>query len=405
MNYKETTTWMFSRLPMYQFQGATAYKEDLRRTELLASHLGHPENKFKSIHIGGTNGKGSTAHMLAAVLQQAGYKVGLYTSPHLKDFRERIRIDGKKIPEVSVVEFIEENKRFLEHHQLSFFEMTVGLAFDYFAKSQVDICIVEVGLGGRLDSTNIINPELSVITNIGLDHIQFLGDTLQKIAAEKAGIIKRHTPIVIGETQSELKAIFTGKARSLQADISFADKEINQVLPCSLMGDYQKINIKTVLQSLAVLKARGFAISKIHIKKGLENVQKLTGIRGRWELLLETPKTICDTAHNRGGLTLVFNQLKKESFALLHIVIGMVNDKNLEKLLDIFPKQAQYYFCKPNIPRGMDAELLAEKFHNVGLKGQAYGSVKIAFEAAKKQASNFDIIFVGGSTFVVAEVL
>jgi dihydrofolate synthase/folylpolyglutamate synthase len=371
----------------------------------LASHLGHPENKFKSIHIGGTNGKGSTAHMLAAVLQQAGYKVGLYTSPHLKDFRERIRIDGKKIPEVSVVEFIEENKRFLEHHQLSFFEMTVGLAFDYFAKSQVDICIVEVGLGGRLDSTNIINPELSVITNIGLDHIQFLGDTLQKIAAEKAGIIKRHTPIVIGETQSELKAIFTGKARSLQADISFADKEINQVLPCSLMGDYQKINIKTVLQSLAVLKARGFAISKIHIKKGLENVQKLTGIRGRWELLLETPKTICDTAHNRGGLTLVFNQLKKESFALLHIVIGMVNDKNLEKLLDIFPKQAQYYFCKPNIPRGMDAELLAEKFHNVGLKGQAYGSVKIAFEAAKKQASNFDIIFVGGSTFVVAEVL
>lgn len=405
MNYKETTTWMFSRLPMYQFQGATAYKEDLSRTELLASHLGHPENKFKSIHIGGTNGKGSTAHMLAAILQQAGYKVGLYTSPHLEDFRERIRIDGKKIPEASVVEFIEENKRFLEHHQLSFFEMTVGLAFDYFAKSQVDICIVEVGLGGRLDSTNIINPELSVITNIGLDHIQFLGDTLQKIAAEKAGIIKRHTPVVIGETQSEIKAIFIDKARSLQADISFADKEINQVLPCSLMGDCQKINIKTVLQSLTVLKARGFAISKIHIKKGLENVQKLTGIRGRWELLLETPKTICDTAHNREGLILVFNQLKKEPFASLHIVIGMVNDKNLEKLLDIFPKQAQYYFCKPNIPRGMDAELLAEKFYNVGLKGQAYGSVKIAFEAAKKQASNFDIIFVGGSTFVVAEVL
>jgi dihydrofolate synthase/folylpolyglutamate synthase len=405
MNYKATTTWMFSRLPMYQQQGAIAYKEDLSRTELLASHLGHPENKFKSVHIGGTNGKGSTAHMLAAVLQEAGYKVGLYTSPHLKDFRERIRIDGKKIPEATVVEFIEENKRFLEHRQLSFFEMTVGLAFDYFAKSKVDIAIIEVGLGGRLDSTNIINPELSVITNIGLDHTQFLGDTLQKIATEKAGIIKSHTPVVIGETQSELKAIFIDKSRSLKADISFADKEINQAFPCSLLGDYQKKNIKTVLQSLAVLKTKGFAVSESHIKKGLENVQKLTGLRGRWELLSETPKTICDTAHNREGLTLVFNQLNKEPFASLHIVIGMVNDKNLEKLLDIFPKQAQYYFCKPDIPRGMDAELLAQKFYDKGINGKDYGSVTLAFEAAKKQASNDDIIFVGGSTFVVAEVL
>ena len=237
MNYKATTTWMFSRLPMYQQQGAAAYKEDLSRTELLASHLNNPENKFKSVHIGGTNGKGSTAHMLAAVLQEAGYKVGLYTSPHLKDFRERIRIDGKKISEASVVEFIEENNRFLENHQLSFFEMTVGLAFDYFAKSKVDIAIVEVGLGGRLDSTNIINPELSVITNIGLDHTQFLGETLQKIAAEKAGIIKSNGAVVIGETQSELKAIFIDKARSLKADIYFADKEINQALPCSWLGD------------------------------------------------------------------------------------------------------------------------------------------------------------------------
>lgn len=390
---------------MYQQQGAAAYKEDLSRTELLASHLGHPEKRFKSIHIGGTNGKGSTAHMLSAVLQEAGYKVGLYTSPHLKDFRERIRIDGKNIMEASVVEFIEENKRFLEHRQLSFFEMTVGLAFDYFAKSKVDIAIIEVGLGGRLDSTNIINPELSVITNIGLDHTQFLGDTLQKIATEKAGIIKSHTPVVIGETQSELKAIFIDKARSLKADISFADKEINQALPFSLLGDYQKKNIKTVLQSLAVLKTKGFAVSESHIKKGLENVQKLTGLRGRWELLSETPKTICDTAHNREGLTLVFNQLKKEPFASLHIVIGMVNDKNLEKLLEVFPKQAQYYFCKPNIPRGMDAEFLSQKFYNKGINGKAYSSVIFAFEAAKKQASNDDVIFVGGSTFVVAEVL
>ena len=405
MNYKATTTWMFSRLPMYQQQGAAAYKLDLSRTELLSSHLGHPENTFKSIHIGGTNGKGSTAHMLAAVLQLAGYKVGLYTSPHLKDFRERIRIDGKKISEASVVEFIEENNRFLEHHQLSFFEMTVGLAFDYFAKSKVDIAIIEVGLGGRLDSTNIINPELSVITNIGLDHTQFLGETLQKIAAEKAGIIKFHTPVVIGETQSEVDAIFISKANAVEADISFADKEINQALPCSLLGDYQKKNIKTVLQSLAVLKTKGFAVSESHIEKGLGNVQKLTGLRGRWELLSETPKTICDTAHNREGLTLVFNQLKKESFEFLHLVIGMVSDKNLEKLLDIFPKQAQYYFCKPDIPRGIDAELLTLKFYNKGINGKAYGSVKFAFEAAKKQASNDDIIFIGGSTFVVAEAL
>ena len=405
MNYKATTTWMFSRLPMYQQQGAAAYKLDLSRTELLSSHLGHPENTFKSIHIGGTNGKGSTAHMLAAVLQLAGYKVGLYTSPHLKDFRERIRIDGKKISEASVVEFIEENNRFLEHHQLSFFEMTVGLAFDYFAKSKVDIAIIEVGLGGRLDSTNIINPELSVITNIGLDHTQFLGETLQKIAAEKAGIIKFHTPVVIGETQSEVDAIFISKANAVEADISFADKEINQALPCSLLGDCQKKNIKTVLQSLAVLKTKGFAVSESHIEKGLGNVQKLTGLRGRWELLSETPKTICDTAHNREGLTLVFNQLKKESFEFLHLVIGMVSDKNLEKLLDIFPKQAQYYFCKPDIPRGIDAELLTQKFYNKGINGKAYGSVKFAFEAAKKQASNDDIIFIGGSTFVVAEAL
>jgi len=405
MNYKAATTWMFSRLPIYQKQGAAAYKADLSRTQLLASHLGHPENRFKSIHIGGTNGKGSTAHMLAAVLQSAGYKVGLYTSPHLKDFRERIRIDGRKIPKVFVIKFIQENKYFLEKHELSFFEMTVGLAFDYFAKSKVDIGIVEVGLGGRLDSTNIINSELSIITNIGYDHTQFLGETLQKIATEKAGIIKSNRAVVIGESQSELMDIFISKSRSLNADIYFADKEINQSLASSLLGDYQKKNIKTVLQSLVVLKAKGFAVLDIHIKKGLENVQKLTGLRGRWELLSENPKTICDTAHNREALTLVFNQLNKESFASLHIVIGIVNDKNLDKLLDVFPKQARYYFCRPNIPRGMDAELLAKKFYDVGLNGKAYDSVKIAFQAAKKHALNDDLIFIGGSTFVVAEVL
>ena len=405
MDYQQTLDWLFQQLASFQRVGQSAYNEDLGNINAICSLLNHPQNNFKSIHVAGTNGKGSTSHLIASVLQEQGYKVGLYTSPHLKDFRERIRIDGKNILEASVVEFIEENKRFLEHHQLSFFEMTVGLAFDYFAKSKVDIAIIEVGLGGRLDSTNIINPELSVITNIGLDHTQFLGETLQKIAAEKAEIIKSNRAVVIGETQSELKAIFIDKARSLKADISFADKQINQALPCSLLGDYQKKNIKTVLQSLAVLKTKGFAVSESHIKKGLQNVQKLTGLRGRWELLSETPKTICDTAHNREGLTLVFNQLKKQSFEFLHLVIGMVSDKNLEKLLDIFPKQAQYYFCKPDIPRGVDAELLTQKFYDKGINGKAYGSVTFAFEAAKKQASNDDIIFVGGSTFVVAEVL
>ena len=405
MNYKETTSWMFSRLPMYQKQGAAAYKEDLSRTIAFAKQLNYPERKFKSVHVGGTNGKGSTAHMIASVLQEAGYKVGLYTSPHLKDFRERIKINGAMISEQFVVEFIAPQKSFLEQHQLSFFEMTVGMAFSYFEKENLDIAVIEVGLGGRLDSTNIILPEVSVITNIGLDHTQFLGDSLQEIAAEKAGIIKQNVPIVIGETQHEVHSIFNQKAKKLNANIYFADVSIHKTFPCSLHGNYQKKNIKTALQSLELLKENGFGISDENIQTGLISIQKNTGLRGRWEVLSEAPKIICDTAHNKEGLGLVLDQLQKQTFKTLHIVLGMVRDKPVENLVNLFPKNAKYYFCKPNISRGLEAEILSKFFTSKGYKGQINSSVNEAFKLAKQQASSDDLIFVGGSTFVVAEVL
>ncbi len=405
MKYEEVTAWMFSRLPMYQQQGGVAYKKDLSRTELFAAHLGHPETKFKSIHVGGTNGKGSTAHILAAVLQEAGYKVGLYTSPHLKDFRERIKINGAKIPENFVIDFIHEQKSFLEHHQLSFFEMTVGMAFSYFEKENVDIAVVEVGLGGRLDSTNIITPEVSVITNIGLDHTQFLGDTLQEIATEKAGIIKENVPAIIGETQDEIQSIFKEKAKTVNANLYFADATEHQVFPCSLLGEYQQKNIKTAVQTLSVLKSKGYIVDERQIKKGLMKVQSSTGLRGRWEVLSKNPKVICDTAHNKEGLTLVLNQLQKEPYKTLHIVLGMVRDKAVEDLVYLFPKYAVYYFCSPALERGMKVDTLAQIFKAKGYQGQTYSSVNEAFNSAKQHARPQDLIFVGGSTFVVAEVL
>lgn len=405
MKYEEVTAWMFSRLPMYQQQGGVAYKKDLSRTELFAARLGHPETKFKSIHVGGTNGKGSTAHMLAAVLQEAGYKVGLYTSPHLKDFRERIKINGAQIPENFVIDFIHEQKSFLERHQLSFFEMTVGMAFSCFEKENVDIAVVEVGLGGRLDSTNIITPEVSVITNIGLDHTQFLGDTLQEIAMEKAGIIKENVPVVIGETQDEIQSIFRDKAKIVNADLCFADTSEHQVFPCSLLGEYQQKNIKTAVQTLLVLKSKGFIIDEHQIKKGLMQVQKHTGLRGRWEIRSEYPKTICDVAHNKEGLSVVLKQLQKESYKTLHIVLGMVRDKAVEDLVDLFPKDAVYYFCSPAMERGMKVDKLAQIFKAKGYQGQTYSSVNEAISSAKQHATPQDLIFVGGSTFLVAEVL
>ena len=405
MNYLETTNWLFSRLPFYQNVGKSAYKADLSQTLKLARHLSHPENKFKSVHVGGTNGKGSTAHMLASVLQEAGYKVGLYTSPHLKDYRERIRINGVMINKKSVVDFVAKNKSFFEDNSLSFFEMSVGMAFDFFVQEQVDIAVVEVGLGGRLDSTNILSPEVSVITNIGLDHTQFLGTTLESIAGEKAGIIKSNTPIVIGETQLEIENVFIEKASKEQAPLYFADQLIKEIYPFSLKGEYQIKNIRTVLQIIDILNNGKFVISKEAVQLGLLKIKENTGLRGRWEVLGSSPKIICDTAHNKNGLCLVFKQLLNEKFQDLHIVLGMVNDKDIGSLIEFFPKGAKYYFCKPKIPRGLEATQLAEVFIENGFSGCVYLSVNEALIAAKQSASQDDVIYVGGSTFVVAEII
>ena len=405
MNYLKTVNWLFNQLPIYQSQGKSAYKKDLYNTLLLADYLKNPENNFKSIHVGGTNGKGSCSHMLASVLQEAGYKVGLYTSPHLKDYRERIKINGKDISKQFIMEFVKKHKAFFEENSLSFFEMTVGLAFEYFAKEKVDIAIIEVGLGGRLDSTNIIIPELSVITNIGLDHVQFLGNTLSKIAFEKAGIIKQNIPVVIGETHDETEAIFHKKAKEQKSKIYFADQIVNKVLDSDLKGSYQDNNIKTVMKSIEVLKASGFNISNKVLKSGLLNVVKNTNLIGRWQLLGENPKIVCDTAHNKEGLTYTMRQLKDECLADIHIVFGVVSDKDLEKIIDILPKSAKYYLCKPNVLRGLDTEKLARVFEDNKYKYKVYYSVEKAYLAAKSNANQKDCIYIGGSTFVVAEIL
>lgn len=404
MTYKETTDWMFSQLPMYQMQGASAYKKDLSNTILLMNHLHNPEAKFKSIHVAGTNGKGSTSSMIASILQEAGYKVGLYTSPHLKDFRERIRINGDKISEDFVFDFIADNKSFFEANQLSFFEMTVGLAFDFFAKKQVDVAIIEVGMGGRLDSTNVITPLLSVITNIGFDHTDFLGNTLSKIAFEKAGIIKSNIPVVIGEYEEETQSVFLDKAKIEDAPIYFAQDNPEVTYECVLLGDYQRKNLKTVLQAIDILKSE-FNIEENQIKLGLKNVIQNTGLLGRWQILNTQPFTVCDTAHNSQGLKIVLDQIQKHTFEALHVVLGVVNDKDLDSILPLFPKNAKYYFCKPNVPRGLDADKLGEKANDFGLIGKVYDSVSEAYMNAKLLAQNTDFIYIGGSTFVVAEIV
>lgn len=406
MNYQETINWMFNQLPMYQLQGASAYKKDLTNTHLLIAHLENPQEKLKCIHVAGTNGKGSTSHMLASILQEAGYKVGLYTSPHLKDFRERIKINGKDISEEFVTDFINEHKTFFESNDMSFFEMTVGLAFDYFAKEKVDIAVIEVGMGGRLDATNIITPLVSVITNIGLDHTQFLGNTLEAIAFEKAGIIKPNIPVIIGEYTPETKPVFLAKAKECNSEIYFADDLVSETYSSDLIGDYQIHNKKTVLQTVKVLNEQNeFKITPENIKSGLLNVMKNTGLQGRWQQLREFPKVICDTAHNKNGLEIVLNQIQKEDFDTLHIVLGVVNDKDLEEILPLFPKKAIYYFCKPNIPRGLDVVILKQKATSFELKGEVYNSVSEAYQKALKNAEITDFIYIGGSTFVVAEIL
>jgi dihydrofolate synthase / folylpolyglutamate synthase len=406
MNYQETINWMFNQLPMYQLQGASAYKKDLTNAYLLADHLGNPEKKIQCIHVAGTNGKGSTSHMLASILQEAGYKVGLYTSPHLKDFRERIKINGGEISEDFVRDFINTNKVFFEANDMSFFEMTVGLAFDYFAKEKVDIAIIEVGMGGRLDATNIITPLVSVITNIGLDHTQFLGNTLEAIAFEKAGIIKPGIPVVIGEYTSETQAVFLAKANENNAAIFFASDNIQQTYPSDLLGDYQTHNKKTVVQTIAIINIqKDFKISESQIETGLLNVVRNTGLLGRWQTLGESPKVICDTAHNKNGLEIVMKQIQKEKFDALHIVLGVVNDKDLAEILPLFPKKANYYFCKPNIPRGLEATLLQKKAAEFDLKGVVHNSVLESYNKARQNAQPKDFIYIGGSTFVVAEIL
>lgn len=416
---------------MFHRVGPAAYKPDLSNTISICNALGNPENKFRSIHIAGTNGKGSTSHLLAAILQEAGYKTGLYTSPHLKDFRERIRIDGKMIPKPRVVKFVADHRKLFENVQPSFFEWTVGLAFDHFAKEQVDIAVIETGLGGRLDSTNVITPLVSVITNISFDHTNLLGKTLKKIATEKAGIIKKEIPVVIGETQEEVKSVFEKKAKKEKAPIRFADEEFQlsglqhtktippslianvkagknllyKDLRCGLPGLYQQKNIATVLSAIDSLRESGFVITEKAIRKGFQNVIRLTGLQGRWQVISRKPLTIADTGHNEAGIKEVVAQLKKTPYKNLHIVFGVVNDKDPSRVLALLPKNAAYYFCRANLPRSMDAGELAQKAAKSGLKGKSFSTVKKALKTAQSSALQGDMIFVGGSTFVVAEVI
>ena len=404
MNYQETLSWMFNRLPMFQTQGKNALNNKLDNILTFTSALGNPQTKFKSLHIAGTNGKGSSSSMLASILQEAGYKVGLYTSPHLKDFRERIKIDGKEIPEEYVVNFITENRPFLEEHSLSFFEMTVGMAFSYFAKENVDIAVIEVGLGGRFDSTNIISPEVSLITNISKDHTDILGDTLPKIAFEKAGIIKQNVPVVISEYQEETAPVFTARAKEMKAPIIFAN-HIETSLTTDLQGAYQEKNIKGVIAVIELLIHQGWDITSENIAQGLLHVVRNTNLKGRWQTLSSYPTIVCDTGHNVGGLTYVMKQLKKQTYTHLHIVVGFVKEKNVNSVLELFPKEATYYFCSPAIARGLNVNTLKEIATAKGLQGEAYSSVAEALNVAKAQALPTDFIFVGGSTFVVAEVV
>lgn len=403
MNYQETLSWMFNQLPMFQTQGKTALNNKLDRTIAFAEVLGNPEKKFKTLHIAGTNGKGSSSSMLASILQEAGYKVGLYTSPHLKDFRERIKINGVEIPEERVVSFIATHKDFLATYHLSFFEMTVGLAFDYFAEEKVDIGVIEVGLGGRFDSTNIITPEVSLITNISKDHTDILGNTLPEIAFEKAGIIKKNTPVVISEYQEETAPVFIKRAKEEKAPIVFAN-ELTTNLTTDLQGIYQEKNIKGVIAVIDFLKHQGWDISDENLKNGLLNVVKNTHLKGRWQTLSTHPTVVCDTGHNIGGLTYVMEQLKKQTYTQLHIVIGFVKEKDVKGVLELFPKEAHYYFCSPNIKRGLAVDTLKEIATAKGLKGEAYSSVQEAVSAAKAKAQPTDFIFIGGSTFVVSEL-
>ena len=402
-NYESVLSWMLSQLPMYQKKGAQAYRHDLSKMEDFCKYLQYPQHNIKTIHIAGTNGKGSTAHMMASVLQEHGLKVGMYVSPHLKDFRERIQINGKYIDKEYVVEFVKHHYSYFDSHSLSFFEMTVGMAFSYFSDKEVDFAVIEVGMGGRLDGTNLITPELSIITNVGLDHTQFLGDNLEAIATEKAGIIKPKTPVIIGSTQSETQSVFRMKAKEMEAEIIYADQEDTVHYESDLKGNYQKQNIQTIVTGLQNLK--GFEIDEEKLKHGLKNVVSNTGIQGRWQILNHSPLIVADLAHNKEGLQYVIPQLKSYSYSQLHIVLGFVKDKAVDEILKLFPLDARYYLCAAKIPRSLDIKELDQLAHDLNLDYLSFPSVERAYLEAKNQAEANDLIYVGGSTFVIAEIL
>ncbi|WP_207423676.1 bifunctional folylpolyglutamate synthase/dihydrofolate synthase [Desertivirga brevis] len=429
MTYSDTIDYLYSRLPMFTKIGASAIKKDLTNTLALCEALGNPHRKFKTIHVAGTNGKGSVSHMLAAILQEAGYKTGLYTSPHLLDFRERIRINGQMIARQDVVEFVNSQRSTIEAIEPSFFEVTVAMAFDHFASQEVDIAVIETGLGGRLDSTNVITPLLSVITNIGYDHMNILGNTLEEIASEKAGIIKPGIPIVISQRQEEIEKVFLSKAIETGSDLRFgsdewdvkeigSDTKIRNIevaslfdnsnrlpLQLDLTGTYQVKNIKGVLSSVSVLRNQGFDITNSHLRQALGNVQGLTGLNGRWQTIGSDPLVICDTGHNEDGIKEVLKNISTVPFDNLYMVIGMVKDKDSSSVLSLLPKEATYYFCAPLLERAKPAEALASEAAQFGLQGKTYSSVRNALDAAKVEAGKSDLIFVGGSTFVVAEAI
>ena len=429
--YQEVLEYLYSQLPMFQRTGPAAYKDNLDNTILLDEMFDFPHRSFKTIHIAGTNGKGSVSHMLASVFQEAGYKTGLYTSPHLKDFRERIRVNGEMIPEKSVIDFTEtfQEKNRSQNMEPSFFELTVSMAFDYFRSCQVDIAVIEVGLGGRLDSTNIITPEVSVVTNISFDHQNLLGDTLPKIAAEKAGIIKPDVPVIIGEMSNETDFVFRQFAEKHKSPICFADQEyhsdysmrtidgkqslnirrndelIYPDLKLDLLGIYQGKNTATVIRTIDILKTLGWKLPEDAIRNGLSNTILNTGLMGRWQIIGNNPLIVCDTGHNQAGIKLVVEQINQTSWKELHVVIGMVNDKDQDKVLELLPTNAHYYFTKADIPRAISPEELSGKANKYGLSGKCYSSVHQALSAARAKAGKQDLIFIGGSTFIVAEIL
>lgn len=401
MDYKQTVNWLFNQLPVYQVEGVFKYKVDLEPIFKICDYLNNPQNKFKSIHVAGTNGKGSSSHMLSSILQESGLKVGLYTSPHLLDFRERIKLNGNLIEKDFITDFVTNNIEFFKNNKISFFEMTVAMAFDYFAKSNVDIAVIETGLGGRLDSTNILNPLVSLITNIGLDHKEFLGDNLKDIAKEKAGIIKNNVPVVISEFHKETYPIFENKAQKIGTNIYLADNL--KKFETDLVGDFQNKNIKGVVKVISLLEQLN--VSNQNIERGLLNIKKNTGLIGRFQILNESPKVICDVGHNLEAFQVIKEHISSLKFASLKLVLGFVKGKDFKKILDILPRNAHYYFCKPNIERGLSLENLADYGSDCGLKFSLHKSVLEAYNSALSNSNNCDLIFIGGSNFTVSEIL